>query len=134
MVPPGRRMGRIIVVCKVSRLTDCVSHDVDSRQGPVRFHTNQTNSMRTLNVLRNLTAEFTQSLYGGVVTGEWASVVLRVHLSDAWPMRLGIELMNEPRVSDDGFTMEYLKSFYTNATEVVQTAAQGRIQIVVHGT
>lgn len=49
-------------------------------------------------------------------------------------MGLGIELMNEPRVSDDGFTMEYLKSFYTNATEVVQTAAQGRIQIVVHGT
>ena len=49
-------------------------------------------------------------------------------------MGIGIELMNEPRVSDDGLTMEYLKSFYANATEVVQTAAQGDIQVVVHGT
>ncbi len=79
MVPPGRRMGRIIVVCKVSRLPYCVSRGVDSRQGPVRFHTNQTNAMRTLNVLKNLTAEFTQSQYGGVVTGEWTSVMLRVY-------------------------------------------------------
>ena len=49
-------------------------------------------------------------------------------------MGLGIELMNEPQVSDGGFTMEDLKSFYSNATEVVQAAAQGGIQIVVHGT
>ena len=49
-------------------------------------------------------------------------------------MGLGIELMNEPRISDDGFTMEELKSFYANATEIVQNAAQGGIQIVVHGT
>jgi hypothetical protein len=49
-------------------------------------------------------------------------------------MGIGIELMNEPRVSDDGFTLEYLKSFYAIATEVVQTATQGGIQIVVHGT
>ena len=49
-------------------------------------------------------------------------------------MRIGIELMNEPRISDDGFTMEYLKAFYANATEVVQAAVQGDIQIFVHGT
>jgi len=55
-------------------------------------------------------------------------------LGDTWRMGIGIELMNEPRVSDDGLTMEYLKSFYANATEVVQTAAQGDIQVVVHGT
>lgn len=55
-------------------------------------------------------------------------------LGDAWRMGIGIELMNEPRVSDDGLTMDYLKSFYTNATEAVQAAAQGGIQIVVHGT
>ena len=30
--------------------------------------------------------------------------------------------------------MEDLKSFYSNATEVVQNAAQGGIQIVVHGS
>ena len=83
MVLPGRRMGRIIVDCKVSRLVDYISHGVDPRQGPVRFHTNQTNAVRALNVVRNLTAEFTQSQYGGVVTGEWASVMLRGYQSDA---------------------------------------------------
>lgn len=80
-------MGRIIVACKVSRRADskkedncsCLSRGVDSQPGPVRFHVNQTNAERALNVLRNLTAEFTQSQYGGVVTGEWTSMMLRVH-------------------------------------------------------
>lgn len=50
-------------------------------------------------------------------------------------MGTGIELMNEPRVSDDRFTMEYSKSFHAIATAVVQAAAQGGMpRIVVRGT
>ena len=45
-------------------------------------------------------------------------------------MRIGVELMNEPRVSDDGL-IRVLKPFHANATEVVQAAAQGGVQIVV---
>lgn len=38
--------------------------------GPVRFEANSSNVDRTLAVLRNFTAEFTQERYGGVVSGE----------------------------------------------------------------
>lgn len=38
--------------------------------GPVLFTANSSNSERTINVLQNLTKEFTQSKYGGVVTSE----------------------------------------------------------------
>jgi len=38
--------------------------------GPIGFVDNSSNSDRSLNVLRNLTAEFTQAMYGGAVTSE----------------------------------------------------------------
>lgn len=39
--------------------------------GPIGFVDNSTNSDRTLNVLRNLTAEFSKDIYGGVVTSRF---------------------------------------------------------------
>jgi glucan 1,3-beta-glucosidase len=38
--------------------------------GPILFPSNTTNTERTLNVLRNLTEEFSKAEYGGVVTCE----------------------------------------------------------------
>jgi glucan 1,3-beta-glucosidase len=38
--------------------------------GPILFPANTTNTERTLNVLRNLTEEFSRAEYGGVVTCE----------------------------------------------------------------
>ncbi len=42
--------------------------------GPIGFVDNSSNSDRSLNVLRNLTAEFTKEMYGGAVTSEQPSV------------------------------------------------------------
>lgn len=39
--------------------------------GPVLFPTNSSNADRSLDVLRNLTQEFSRDVYGGVVTGEF---------------------------------------------------------------
>jgi glucan 1,3-beta-glucosidase len=74
--------------------------------GPTEFLANTTNADRTLNVLRNLTAEFSQSIYGGVVTN--------------------IEIMNEP-------TLDYasLRSFYTPASNVVGAGNSSGINITI---
>ncbi|GAB7328834.1 hypothetical protein MBLNU13_g00718t1 [Cladosporium sp. NU13] len=62
--------------------------------GPVLFASNTSNSDRSLDVLRNLTKEFSQSIYGGAVTS--------------------IELLNEPRLDNEDFTMSRLKEFYAD--------------------
>jgi glucan 1,3-beta-glucosidase len=97
---------------------------------------NQTNVDRTLSVLKNLTAEFTQPQYGGVVSGTCQSAYsagselippgfLSVYYS-------GIELLNEPRLTNN-FTMASLKRFYSQATEIVRDAAVSNIEVVIHG-
>jgi aryl-phospho-beta-D-glucosidase BglC (GH1 family) len=83
--------------------------------GPVLFPSNSSNSDRSLDVLRNLTEEFSRDVYGGAVTA--------------------IELLNEPRLDDDNFPMSQLKDFYNDGVEVVSGASVGSnpIDIVIHG-
>lgn len=45
-------------------------YDHSGRIGPVGFADNSTNEDRTIAVIRNLTAEFTQDIYGGAVKSE----------------------------------------------------------------
>ncbi|WVR04483.1 hypothetical protein IAU60_001486 [Kwoniella sp. DSM 27419] len=78
--------------------------------GPVQFYSNTSNVDRTVAVLRNFTGEFSQAQYGGVVTG--------------------IELLNEPRLSDD-FTMSDLKAFYANASEAIRSVSSN-INVTFH--
>lgn len=97
------------------------------------FQSNRTNTDRALNVLKNLTLEFTQPHYGGIVTGSCkptlASRYVVFTLDD-----VGIQLMNEPRLSDDGFTMDELKSFYTEGAQTIRSAsATSGVQVVMHG-
>jgi glucan 1,3-beta-glucosidase len=79
----------------------------------VLFASNTSNSDRSLDVLRNLTEEFSQSLYGGAVTS--------------------IELLNEPRLDDDDFTMSRLKDFYADGAEVISKAEPNKINVAIHG-
>jgi glucan 1,3-beta-glucosidase len=76
--------------------------------GPIEFIANQSNTDRTLNVLKNLTTEFTKDVYGGVVTN--------------------IELMNEPIFADAA-----LRTFYTAGANVVGAANSSGINITIHG-
>ncbi|WRT64964.1 uncharacterized protein IL334_001905 [Kwoniella shivajii] len=78
--------------------------------GPTLFPTNTSNVDRTLNVLKNLTQEFSQDIYGGTV--------------------IGIELLNEPRLSST-FTMSGLKDFYTSASEIIRGVSD-TINITMH--
>lgn len=41
--------------------------------------------------------------------------------------------MNEPAITDSVFTMAQLKSFYSNATEVIRSASSSGIQVMIHG-
>lgn len=82
--------------------------------GPVLFATNTSNTDRSLDVLRNLTEEFSQSIYGGAVTS--------------------IELLNEPRLDDEDFSMATLKDFYADGAEVVSGAQPDNINVAIHGT
>lgn len=81
--------------------------------GPVLFASNSSNADRSLNVLRNLTEEFSRDVYGDTVTS--------------------IELLNEPRLDDDDFTMFRLKEFYTDGAEEVRNAGSGSISVTIHG-
>jgi glucan 1,3-beta-glucosidase len=81
--------------------------------GPVLFASNTSNIDRSLDVLRNLTEEFSQGEYGGVVTA--------------------IELLNEPRLDDDDFTMSRLKEFYVDGAEVISSAETSKINVAIHG-
>jgi hypothetical protein len=49
----------------------------------VEFSNNATNVQRSLNVLRNLTEEFTQPVYGGVVQSTFATIDLQYLLVKA---------------------------------------------------
>lgn len=71
--------------------------------GPVLFPSNSSNEDRSMRVLQNLTIEFSNAIYGGVV--------------------VGVELLNEPRISSSVFTMSYLKSFYTRGFATVRVAS-----------
>jgi len=75
--------------------------------GPILFTANQSNTDRTLNVLKNLTTEFTKEQYGGVVTN--------------------IELMNEPIFADN-----LLREFYTAGANVVGKAADQGVNTTIH--
>lgn len=81
--------------------------------GPVLFAGNSSNADRSLDVLRNLTEEFSRDVYGDTVTS--------------------IELLNEPRLDDDDFPMSQLKKFYTDGVEVVRSAGSGSIGVTIHG-
>lgn len=81
--------------------------------GPVLFASNSSNADRSLDVLRNLTEEFSRDVYGETVTS--------------------IELLNEPRLDDDDFPMSQLKEFYTEGAEVVRSAGSGSISVTIHG-
>jgi hypothetical protein len=81
--------------------------------GPVLFASNASNADRSLNVLRNLTDEFSQSMYGGAV--------------------MAIELLNEPRLEDENFSMSQLKEFYADGAEVVRSADSNSISVAIHG-
>ncbi|KAI7459442.1 hypothetical protein KC357_g9165 [Hortaea werneckii] len=70
----------------------------------VTFQSNQTNADRTLKVLRNLTQEFSQEQYGGVVTN--------------------IEPLNEPLLS-----FEDLKDFYEPSSKIVNVTG---INFTIH--
>ncbi|WWD07884.1 hypothetical protein V865_005991 [Kwoniella europaea PYCC6329] len=78
--------------------------------GPVLFPTNTSNIERSINVLKNLTEEFTKDIYGSTV--------------------IGIELLNEPRLSNN-FSMSQLKDFYSDAAEVI-SGVDGDMNIVMH--
>ena len=81
--------------------------------GPVLFASNSSNRDRSLDVLRNLTEEFSQSVYGGAVTA--------------------IELLNEPRLDGEAFTMSRLKDFYVDGAKVVSRAEPSNIDVAIHG-
>lgn len=81
--------------------------------GPVLFADKSSNADRSLSVLRNLTEEFSQDAYGGAV--------------------MSIELLNEPRLDDDDFTMALLKDFYADGAEVVSRTSSGSIGVTIHG-
>ncbi|TKA32731.1 hypothetical protein B0A50_00956 [Salinomyces thailandicus] len=85
--------------------------------GPVLFPSNETNAERSINVLRNLTEEFSQDMYGDTV--------------------MGIELLNEPRLSsngtDDDFPMAQLKNFYTDGAHTIRSNdINDNINVTVH--
>jgi len=116
--------------------------------GPVQFKANATNVDRSLAVLRNLTAEFTQAQYGGVVTGEsipsvplsQGGVGREMDVSSSHTRRTlifpcsGISLLNEPRLDGSNFTMLKLKEFYTQASQITLDAAVSGVEVVIHGS
>lgn len=80
--------------------------------GPVRFPTNDTNADRSLDVLRNLTKEFSRDVYGDTV--------------------MGVELLNEPRLSAT-FSMTELKEFYSEgANAVLNATARPTLNATIH--
>lgn len=75
--------------------------------GAIDFPANTSNTDRSLNVLQNLTTEFSKDVYGGTVTN--------------------IELLNEPI-----FGFEPLKAFYTLGAQVVGPANTSGINVTIH--
>jgi glucan 1,3-beta-glucosidase len=54
--------------------------DNSGLQGPVLFASNSSNAERSLGVLKNLTAEFSQDIYGGAVMGGCFSLRRAMHV------------------------------------------------------
>ncbi|KAK5699374.1 hypothetical protein LTR17_023304 [Elasticomyces elasticus] len=75
--------------------------------GAIGFVDNSSNSDRSLNVLQNLTTEFTKEIYGGAVTN--------------------IELLNEPIFADAA-----LRKFYTAGADIVGPANASGINVTIH--
>ncbi len=48
-------------------------------------------------------------------------------------MGQGIELLNEPRLSSDSFTMTDLKSFYSAGSSTIHAAKPNGLNVTVHG-
>ncbi|KAK3075754.1 hypothetical protein LTR53_000692 [Teratosphaeriaceae sp. CCFEE 6253] len=81
--------------------------------GPVDFTSNGTNLDRSLNVIRNLTAEFSQSMYNDTV--------------------VGIELLNEPRLNSGNFTMVDLQDWYSDGANTLANAtADTVLNVTIH--
>jgi len=95
--------------------------------GPILFTANQSNSDRSLNVLKNLTQEFSQSKYGGVVTSKSFRPETCKKLATN-PNSQDIELLNEPI-----FDVSDLKTFYTAASNVVGAGNSSGINVTIHG-
>jgi glucan 1,3-beta-glucosidase len=96
----------------------------------VSFQANQTNFDRAVAAIRNLTEEFSKSVYNGTVTSEHTvafatCLCLSYHFS-------AIELMNEPRISDANFTMSELKAFYSTASRAVRQYSQNSLRVLIH--
>lgn len=87
---------------------------------------NTSNTDRALRVLGNLSREFSDDKYGGVVKSEHNSQSLLTELI------VGIELMNEPRINEV-FTMTQLKAFYTASIKTVRDSSGGKLSATIHG-
>jgi glucan 1,3-beta-glucosidase len=98
--------------------------------GPVLFASNSSNIDRSLNVLHNLTQEFSKDIYGGVVVCEFISLRMVLFKTEG---RVAIELLNEPRISDAMFPMDNLREFYGNATQLVQGNSSSSVNVTYHG-
>ncbi|KAI9635807.1 glycoside hydrolase superfamily [Dioszegia hungarica] len=81
--------------------------------GGVYFAANSSNTDRGLQVLGNLSREFSGDQYGGVVKS--------------------IELMNEPRIGgSSSFSMDQLKAFYTAGIKTVRDSSGGKLSATIH--
>ena len=46
---------------------------------------------------------------------------------------LGVELLNEPRISDEDFSMTQLKDFYGDGTSVISSIGTNDQNVTIHG-
>jgi len=92
--------------------------------GAIAYPDNTTNEDRTLSVLKNLTAEFSQSYYHGVVTSK---CLLRMRGSKRL-MFVDIEIVNEPI-----FAYQPLITLYEAGAEVIGVANSSGINTTIHG-
>lgn len=105
-------------------------YDHSGRIGPVGFADNSTNEDRTIAVIRNLTAEFTQDIYGGTVKSE---LKLKITCETLAHSCSGIQLLNEPRLTDPTFTMDYLKQYYAEGIETALSVNRSQVNVTIHG-
>lgn len=45
----------------------------------------------------------------------------------------GIQLLNEPRLTDPTFTMDYLKQFYAEGIETALSVNRSQVNVTIHG-
>jgi len=103
--------------------------------GPVLFTSNTTNLDRSLGVLRNLTAEFSRSVYNDTVIGKLLLTCGTLFGGMLTVFVEGIELLNEPRLNSGNFTMVDLQAFYSDGASTVQNASTANApNVTLHGT